>query len=65
MKSVYAYDTEIASKRYRCVQVYMGFPGDSDGKESTCNAGELSSKWCGSHTIKYTHTHTHTHTHTY
>ena len=25
------------------VQLRVGFPGDSDGKESTCNAGDLSS----------------------
>ena len=24
-------------------QVFMGFPGSSDGKESTCNAGDLGS----------------------
>ena len=24
-----------------CVYVYMGFPGGSDGKESTCNVGDL------------------------
>ena len=23
--------------------MYLGFPGDSDGKESTCNAGDLGS----------------------
>ena len=28
--------------------VFMGFPGDSDGKESTCNAGDLGSiPWLG------------------
>ena len=25
------------------VYIYMGFPGGSDGKESDCNAGDLSS----------------------
>ena len=24
-----------------CVYIYMGFPGGSDDKESTCNAGDL------------------------
>ena len=26
---------------YVCVCVYMGFPGSSAGKESTCNEGDL------------------------
>lgn len=42
-KCKYAYDTEIASKTYRYVYVYMGFPVDSDDKEFTCNVRELSS----------------------
>ena len=25
------------------LMIYMGFPGGSDGKESTCNAGDLGS----------------------
>ena len=25
------------------IPVFLGFPGDSDGKESTCNAGDLGS----------------------
>ena len=26
---------------YRCVFIYMGFPGSSAGEESACNAGDL------------------------
>ena len=26
---------------YIYIYVYIGFPGDSDGKESTCDAGDL------------------------
>ena len=29
--------------KYRIIGKRLGFPGDSDGKESTCNAGDLSS----------------------
>ena len=29
--------------KYRTIGKRLGFPGDSDGKESTCNAGDLSS----------------------
>ena len=28
---------------YIFIFIYIGFPGDSDGKESTCNAGDLCS----------------------
>ena len=29
--------------KYRTIGKRLGFPGDSDSKESTCNAGDLSS----------------------
>ena len=29
--------------KYRIIGKRLGFPGDSDGKESTCHAGDLSS----------------------
>ena len=29
--------------KYRTIGKRLGFPGDSDGKESTCNAGDVSS----------------------
>ena len=31
------------SRSFPMSQLIMGFPGDSDGKESTCNAGDLGS----------------------
>ena len=27
----------------KCITIHMGFPGSSDGKESTCNVGDLGS----------------------
>ena len=33
----------IASPSFACNKVLKGFPGRSDGKESTCNAGDLGS----------------------
>ena len=55
------------------VYIY-GFPGDLDGKESACNAGDLSltpgwgrspGEENGYIYKSYTHTHTHIHTHTH
>ena len=30
------------SHKYICICIYIGLPGGSDGKESACNAGDLS-----------------------
>ena len=37
--SVYIY-TDVYTYMYMYVDIYMGFPGNSAGKESTCNVGD-------------------------
>ena len=65
---------------YVCIYIYIGFPGGSDGKESTCNAGDPGStpglgRYIGeanSYPLQYSCLensmvggNTHTHTHTH
>ena len=45
--SIEKYDCEISQATLYLLRHYKGFPVGSDGKESTCNAGDLVNPWVG------------------